>query len=65
VGGWGPTCENQKHPCPASQGWVPFVQSQPKGMYFQCPVMGNWCVEFAIAPRQGASVESIALRVGG
>lgn len=58
---------NQKQLCPDSHGSVPLLQSQPKGMYFQWPVMGNWrwCLTLSELLFHGSSCESIAFREGG
>ena len=60
-------CENQKHDCPDSHGSVPLLQSQPKGIYFQWPVIGNcrWCRTLSELLFHGSSCESIAFRDGG
>ena len=58
---------HQKQLCPLSHGSVPFEQSQPNGIYFQCPVIGNcwWCRTLSALLFHGSSWESIAFREGG
>ena len=58
---------NQKQPWPASHGSVPLLQSQPKGMYFQWPVIGNCLLARTLSALDfhGSSCESMALRDGG